>query len=208
MVKLATVKKAGEKVLGGVELKCLKFEYDTVRQSFLATGPGLIKLDNSSIPEPNSQPDRFSLNKPCWAFIEDFQTLVYSFQTNQLVVDAASQGLLTVNYFPIVNGQVQYDRQATVTTPHVQANLIETAEGELILSALSATGGITYKDKDKEFDGGRLFYDAKKSIVTVHGDELQPCHFNGVPVDEIEWNLKTDKTKFEISGPGALQLNR
>ena len=206
VVKLATVKKAEEKVLGGVELKCLKFEYDTARQSFLATGPGVIKLYNSSIPEPNSQPDRFSLNKPCWAIIENFQTLKYFLDKNQLVADAPSQGLLTVNYFPIVNGQVQYDRQLTVTTPHVQANLIETAEGEFILSALSATGEITYKDQDKEFDGGRLFYDAKKSIVTVHGDELQPCHFNGAPVDEIEWNLKTDKTKFEISGPGALQL--
>jgi len=208
VVKLATVKTAGEKVLGGVELKCLKFEYDTARQLFLATGPGLINLDNSDIPEPNSQPDRFNLNKPCWAFIENFHTLKYSLQTNQLVADAAPQGLLTVNYFPIVNGQVQYDRQATVTTPHVQANFIETVEGEFILSALSATGGITYKDKDKEFDGGRLFYDAGKSIVTVHGDELQPCHFNGAPVDAIEWDLKTDKTKFEISGPGALQLNR
>ncbi|MCH8120986.1 MAG: hypothetical protein IIC00_14830, partial [Planctomycetes bacterium] len=208
VVKLATVKKANEKVLGGVELKCLKFEYDTVRQSFLATGPGVIKLYNSSIPEPNSQPDKFSLNKPCWAIIENFQTLEYSLQTNRLVVNAASKDLLTVNYFPIVNGQVQYDRQATVTTPHVQANFIETAEGEFILSALSATGGITYKDQDKEFDGSRLFYDAKKSVVTVHGDELQPCHFDGVPVDAIEWDLKTDKIKFEISGPGVLQLNR
>jgi hypothetical protein len=206
VVKLATVKMAGEKVLGGVELKCLKFEYDTARQSFLATGPGLINLYNSNIPEPNSQPDKFSLNKPCWAVIENFQTLKYSLQTNQLVADAAPQGLLTVNYFPIVNGQVQYDRQVTVTTPHVQANLIETAEGEFTLSALSATGGITYKDKDKEFDGGRLFYDAKKSIVTVHGDELQPCHFDGVPVDGIEWDLKTDKIEFQIPGPGALQV--
>jgi len=208
VVKLATVKKADEKVLGGVELKCLKFEYDTARQLYLATGPGLINFYNSNIPEPNSQPDRFSLNKPCWAFIEDFQTLEYSLQTNQLVVDAASQGLLTVNYFPIVNGKVQYDRQATVTTPHVQANLIETAEGEFILSALSATGGITYKDEDKEFDGGKLFYDAGKSTVTVHGDELQPCHFNGAPVDAIEWDLKTDIVKFEVPAPGALQLNK
>jgi hypothetical protein len=206
VVKLATVKKAGEKVLGSVELKCLKFEYDTVRQSFLATGPGLIKLYNSSIPDPNSQPDKFNLNKPCWAFIEDFQTLEYSLQTNQLVVDAASQGLLTVNYFPLIKTQVQYDRQATVTTPHVKAKFIETTQGELKLVALSATGGITYKDENKEFDGGRLFYDAGKSIVTVHGDELQPCHFNGNPVDAIEWNLMTDRTKFKISGPGALQM--
>ncbi len=206
VVKLATVKTADEKVLGGVELKCLKFEYDTARQSFLATGPGVINLYNSNIHEPNSQPDKFSLNKPCWAIIEDFQMLEYSLKTNQLVVDAASQGLLTVNYFPIAKTQVQYDQQVTVTAVHVRAHLIETAEGEFKLSTLSATGGITYEDQDKEFDGSKLFYDAGKAIITVHGDELQPCHFNGVLVDEIEWDLKTDKIKFEIKGPGALQV--
>ena len=208
VVKLATVKMANEKVLGGVEVKCLKCEYDTAQQLFLATGPGLINLDNSNIHEPNSQQDKFTLNKPCWAIIENFQTLKYFLDKNQLVADAPSQGLLTVNYFPIVKTQVQYDQQVTVTAVHVQADLIETAEGEFKLSTLSATGGITYEDRDKEFDGGRLFYDAGKAIITVHGDKLRPCHFNGVPVDEIEWDLKTDKIKFEITGPGALQLNR
>lgn len=208
VVKLATVKMANEKVLGGVEVKCLKCEYDTAQQLFLATGPGVINLYNSNIHEPNSQQDRFTLNKPCWAIIENFQTLKYFLDKNQLVADAPSQGLLTVNYFPIVKTQVQYDQQVTVTAVHVQADLIETAEGEFKLSTLSATGGITYEDRDKEFDGGRLFYDAGKAIITVHGEELQPCHFNGVLVDEIEWDLKTDKIKFEITGPGALQLNR
>jgi len=206
VVKLANIKTVDEKVLGGMELKCLKFEYDTARQSFLATGPGVINLYNSNIPEPNSQQDRFTLNKPCWAIIENFQTLKYFLDKNQLVADAPSQGLLTVNYFPIVKTQVQYDQQVTVTAVHVQAHLIETAEGEFKLSTLSATGGITYEDRDKEFDGSKLFYDAGKAIITVHGDELQPCHFNGVLVDEIEWDLKTDKIKFEITGPGALRL--
>ena len=208
VVKLANVKTVDERLLAGVELKCLKCDYDTALQLFLATGPGVIKLYNSDVPEPNSQPDKFSLNKPCWAVIENFQTLKYFFQKNQLVADAASQGVLKVNYFPIIKNQVQYDQQVAVTAVHVQADLIETAGGELKLSVLSATGGITYEDQDKEFNGSKLFYDAGKSIITVHGDELQPCRFNGVPVDEIEWDLKTDKIKFEISGPGALQLNR
>jgi hypothetical protein len=208
VVKLATVKMANEKVLGGVELKCLKCDYDTAQQLFLATGPGVINLDNSNIQEPNSQPDKFSLNKPCWAVIENFQTLKYFLDKNQLVADAASKGLLTVNYFPIVKTQVQYDRQVTVTAVHVQADLIETAEGGFKLSMLSATGGITYEDRDKEFNGSKLFYDAGKAIITVQGDELQPCRFNGVPVNAIEWDLNTDKIKFEITGPGALQLNR
>jgi hypothetical protein len=208
VVKLAAVKTAGEKELGGVELKCLKCDYDTAQQLFLATGPGVIKIYNSDVPGPNSQPDKFSLNKPCWAVIENFQILKYFFQKNQLIADAASQGVLKVNYFPIIKNQVQYDQQVTVTAAHIQADLIETAESELKLSTLSATGGITYEDQDKEFNGSKLFYDAGKSIITVHGNELQPCRFNGVPVDEIEWDLKTDKIKFEITGPGALQLNR
>lgn len=208
VVKLATVKTAGEKELGGVELKCLKCDYDTAQQLFLATGPGVIKLYNSDVRGPNSQPKKFSLNKPCWAVIENFQILKYFFQKNQLIADAASQGVLKVNYFPIIKNQVQYDQQVTVTAAHIQADLIETAEGELKLSTLSATGGITYEDQDKEFNGSKLFYDAGKAIITVHGNELQPCRFNGVPVDEIEWDLKTDKIKFEITGPGALQLNR
>ncbi len=208
VVKLANVKTVDERLLAGVELKCLKCDYDTALQLFLATGPGVIKLYNSDVPEPNSQPDKFSLNKPCWAVIENFQTLKYFFQKNQLVADAASQGVLNVNYFPIIKNQVQYDQQVTVTAVHAQADLIETAEGELKLSTLNATGGITYEDRDKEFNGSKLFYDAGKSTIAVQGDELQPCRFNGVPVDAIEWDLKTDKIKFEISGPGALQLNR
>jgi len=208
VVKLANVKMANEKVLGGVELKCLKCDYDTALQLFLATGPGVIKLYNSDVPEPNSQADKFSLNKPCWAVIENFQMLKYFFQKNQLVADAPSQGLLTVNYFPIVKTQIQYDQQVTVTAVHVQADFVETAEGEFKLSTLNATDGITYEDQDKEFNGSKLFYDAGKSIITVQGDEFQPCRFNDVHVDAIEWDLKTNKIKFEITGPGAVQLNR
>jgi len=208
MVKLANVKTADERLLAGVELKCLKCDYDTALQLFLATGPGVIKLYNSDVPEPNSQPDKFSLNKPCWAVIENFHMLKYFFQKNQLIADAPSQDTLKVNYFPIIKNQVQYDQQVTVTAVHVQADLIEIAGGDLKLSTLSATGGITYEDQDKEFDGSKLFYDAGKSIITVQGNELQPCRFNDVPVDAIEWDLKTDKIKFEVTGPGALQLNR
>ena len=204
VVKLATVKKADDKVLGGVEIKCLKCDYDTIQQLFVATGPGLIKLNNSDVPEPNSQTDKFSLNKPSWAIIENFQVLKYFLDKNQLIADAGPNGLLNVNYFPIVKGQIRFDQQATVTTAHVQANFIETAGEKLKLSTLTATGGISYKDRDKEFDGGKLFYDAAKSIVTVQGDELQPCRFNGVAVDAIEWDLKTDRVKFEITAPGAL----
>ena len=205
LVRLATVKTAKEKLLSGVELKCYQVDYDPGQALFAAAGPGVINLDNSSVPEPNDQGGRFSLRKPCWVSVKNFDILKYFLDTNRIVANAGPQGLV-IDYFPVVDGK--YGQQVTATAGHVVAFLTETAEGQTELATLTASGGITYKDDDKEFDGGKLFYDAAKAIVTVQGDELQPCHFNGNPVDEIEWDLKTDTIKFKITGPGALQLNR
>ena len=203
VVRLATTKTAGTKLLGGVELKCRRFDYDTAQQMFLATGPGIIKVDNSNISEPNSQAGRFSLRKKCWAIVENFDTLEYLLEANLIIADAKSQQI-EIGYVPVVEGQ--YGQAVKATAGHVEALLHETTGGQYELSTLNATGGITYQDKDKQFGGSKLFHDAGKSLVTVQGDEFQSCYFNGVPVDEIEWDLKTDKVKFEISGPGAVEI--
>jgi len=206
LVRLATVKTAKEKLLSGVEIKCYQVDYDPGRALFVAAGPGVIKLNNSSIPEPNEQGGRFSLRKPCWASVENFDTLKYFSEANRIIADAKPQDVLIIGYVPIVKDG--YGQAVKITAAHIEALLTETAEGQTELLSLTASGGITYKDQDKEFDGSKLFYDADKLLVTVQGDEFQPCYFNGNPVDEIEWDLKSDTVKFEISGPGTLQLNR
>jgi hypothetical protein len=205
LVRLQSIKKAGGKLLSGVVLESRKFDYDPGIGLFVATAPGIMTMDNSKIPPSTAQTGKFSLRRPCYAVVREFETLKYFIQENRIVADAPSDTLI-IDYFPVVNGKVQFDRHAVVTTPHLQADLIETASGQLKLSTLSATGGITYQDQDKQFDGSTLFYDADKSLVTVHGDELWPCHYNGAPVDAIEWDLKTDKVKAEIVGPAILQL--
>jgi hypothetical protein len=202
LARLRSLKKAGQELLNGIELEAVKFDYDPVQGLFVATGPGVIQVNNSKVTDTGA--DKFSLRKPCYAFLREFDTLKYFFEKNQIIADAPSPGLL-IDYFPVVDGQAQYDRQATFTAPHVQANLAETPEGHLKLSTFSTTGGIVYRDEqDKNFDGSKLFYDADKSLITVHGDESWPCHFNGASVDAIEWNLKTDRFRFEITAPGAL----
>jgi hypothetical protein len=202
LARLRSLKKAGKELLNGIELEAVKFDYDPAQGLFIATGPGVIQVNNSKVTDTGA--DKFSLRKPCYAFLREFDTLKYFFEKNQIIADAPSPGLL-IDYFPVVDGQAQYDRQATFTAPHVQANLAETPEGHLKLSTFSTTGGIVYRDEqDKNFDGSKLFYDADKSLVTVRGDESLPCHFNGASVDAIEWNLKTDRFKFEITAPGAL----
>ena len=213
-VRLATVETAGSKLVGGIELKCVKFDYDTSQQLFLATGPaGIIKVDNSAEPQA-SQDRKFSLQKQCYAIVRNFDTLKYYLETNQIIADAGGEGIF-LDYFPTVDGK--YEQQVAVTASHIEALLYETAGGQTELSKLSATGGITYeekKDKKKkgkktiQFVGSKMFYDADTSIITVRGDESQPCLFNGALVDGIKYDLETDKIKTKITGPGMLQMRR
>ena len=205
VVRLVTLKTAGKKLLSGVELKCVKFDYDAAQQLFLATGPGTITLDNSRVSEPNEEVGRFSLRRPCWVIVENFDTLKYFLEENRIVADARSQEIL-IDYFPIVNGQ--YGQHSVATASHVEAFLYQTADGQSELSTLTASGGITYKDDDNEFVGSELFYDHNEFIMKVKGDEFQPCYFNGALVDAIEYNVRTAEGTVEIIGPGALQMKK
>ena len=220
VVRLATTKtaKAGgafagqvqdansAKLLGGVELKCSRFDYDAIRQLFMATGPGVIKLNNSKAPEPNEPVGRFSMQKPCWAVLDGFDTLTYLIRDNRIIADAGSQEKLLMDYIPAVDGK--YDEHVSVKTSHVEASLYELPSGQTELSTLTATGGIEFEDKDNLFIGSELFYDNETAIVKVKGDESQPCYYNGVLVDGIEMDIKTGRVEAEIIGPGALQINR
>ena len=194
------------KLLGGVELKCSRFDYDAVRQLFLATGPGVIKLNNSKSPEPNEPVGRFSMQKPCWAVMDGFDTLTYFVRENRIVADAGSQEKLRMDYIPAVDGR--YDEHVSVKASHVEVLLYELPSGRTELSTLTATRGIEYEDKDNQFFGSELFYDHKTAIVTVNGDKSQPCYYNGAPVESIKMNVETGKVEAEIVGPGTLQMNR
>lgn len=203
-VKLATVKTAGKKLLGGIELKCRRFDYDAGQQLFLASGPpSVIKVDNSNISKPKADVDKFSLQKQCYAFVRNFETLRYSLQTNRIIADAGGEGML-IDYFPI--GQGQEDQHVAATASHIEALVYETAGGRTELSTFSAGGGITYEDEDKQFMGSDMFYDANDSIITVWGNESQPCLLNGALVDGIRYDLKTGRVNADIVGPGALQM--
>lgn len=199
--RLAIAKMAQEELLGGFELKCTRIDYNDTEQFFLATGPGVVKVDNSKISEPNQDSGRFSMRRKSYSIVENFDNLKYYIETNQVIAEAEGQGVV-VNYFPIVDGK--YDRHITVTAGRIIGNLMETPTGQTELSTLHAMHGVTYREEDMEFAGRKLFYDVGKSVITVQGDESQPCIFNGSLVDEIKYDLKTRKAKFQIVGPGTL----
>jgi len=207
LVRLATIKKyADKKLLGGIVLDCRKFEYDPNQQVFVATGPGIIQLNHSSIPEPNIDPGRVSFRRPCYAFLQNFDRLRYYLTEDRFVADATSQGALRVDYMPLRHGKVTQHVQATAG--HVEAKLHKTEQGQTELLTLTATDGIFCQDEDHQFVGGRLFYDHRRSLMQISGTAQFPCQFDGALVDRIEYDLNTGKVEARIVGPGAIQLNR
>ncbi len=204
LVRLATTTTtAGEKLLSGIELKCRRFDYDPNQQLFLAAGPGVIKFNNSKVPDKKEKLSGFSLRKPCWAVVEDFDSLRYFPEPNRIVADAGSEELL-ISYFPIINGE--FGQRVEARAGFVEAFLYRTINGQTELATLTAEKGITYEDEDNEFHGSNLFYDHKKTMMYINGNESHPGNLNGALVDNIEYNLKTGRIKANIAGPSALQL--
>ncbi|KPL22568.1 MAG: hypothetical protein AMJ75_07820 [Phycisphaerae bacterium SM1_79] len=200
--RFSVVKMAEQELLGGFEVECAGVDYDARQGLFLASGPGEVRVDNTKVPEPNEDAGKFSMRRKSYSIVESFETLKYFVEKDQIIAEAGGQGVV-VHYFPIVDSK--YDRHITITSSHIEAFLYEAAGGQTELSSLHATDGVTYVEEDVEFKGSKLFYDAVKGVITVEGDDSQPCILNGSLVDKIEYDLKTGRKKFKLVGPGTLQ---
>lgn len=204
LVKLATKTTEGEQLLGGVELKCRRFDYDPNQQLFTAAGPGLIKFNNSKPASARARLGGFSLRRPCWAIVENFDNLQYFTKPDRIIADSAS-GELLINYFPTIGGKL--GQQVEARAGYVEALLYQPVAGQTELETLTASKGVSYREGVNQFIGSRLFYDHKKTMMmTINGDKQQPCYLNGALVDNIEYDLKTGRKRARVVGPGALQI--
>jgi hypothetical protein len=129
-VRLSVVRKEGQKMLGGVELECNRFDYDTALDAFMAAGPGMIKVDNSNI-EPQEGAGRLGLRKQCYALIENFETLDYFAGTNRIIA-ASKNSDVSFGYIPIVNGVVGEAINGSARS--VEISLAESPDGRPTMS--------------------------------------------------------------------------
>ncbi|MBN2019614.1 MAG: hypothetical protein JW749_05255 [Sedimentisphaerales bacterium] len=209
-VRLASTKKIGERLLTGTELKCARMDYNVADRDFLATGPGLIKVDNSQTDEPQGKLARLSLRRKCYAFLRNFDTLGFNGSVNHLIADS-NDGSLLMDYFPLAEAgpasspQDGAEEKVAVTASRVEADIFETPGGRMELGALTATGAVTYEDKDLQFAGSELVFDVNNGELFVRGDKSRPALFNGAVVPGIQYNLRTGKVNTRITGPGAIK---
>lgn len=202
VVHLASTKKMGERLLGGVELKCTRIDYDTVEDKFVATGPGLIKMDNSQTDEPQKGLGRFSLRRKCFAFLRNFDSLEFDGGGNHLVA-YSNEGSMLADFIPLSGDDGK--AKVAVTASRVEADVIETADGRTELGSLVAKGAVTYEDKDILCAGGEFVYYADGPAISMRGDNSRPCIFNGAIVDSAWRDPKTGKWKTRLKGPGAIK---
>ncbi len=211
--------------LGFTKITSIGVDYDVAGQIFSATGPGMIAVNNSKVSKSElektkdkaaEQADRFSLKKPCWAIVENFDALRYDMKLNQFSIDSAAKKI-NIGYMPVVDGKE--GPVVRTSASHIDVKLIKTAAGQTELLALKASGGISYEEEAEktktgtkrgvQFVGSDLIYSRgeqdNKPVIKAWGNESWPCFLNGVLVDGIEYNL-TDGTLKEtkILGPGMI----
>ncbi len=204
-VSLSTTKTENGKKVSVTELNCKSLDHYILQQTFLASGPGVIKILNSKEPDPNDDKPGFNLNKPSLTVISNFDNLHYAMSENIITANRDPNTPLLIQYLPIIDGKIDYDQKTSATAENIEAKLVRLPDDQLELESFTATGTITYEDLDKYFEGGLLHYDLTNSRVIVHSDGINPCILNGMAVDNIEWDIKTDKIKANVVAPGAIK---
>ena len=204
VVQLATAKRRDGKVLGFTKLKCLRFDFDNREQLITAKGPGLIAVDNSKLAEPKRKKKghSFGLRRQCYAIIKDFESLKYSLETG-LLSTSSGTNKINIGYVPVGKDD---EEPTNVTAGHIDAKIIETADGVSELSQLKASQGVTYSDGSREFVGSEFLYKADEAKITATGNEVWPCLLNGTTVAGIIYDLKRNRIKTRVIGPGQLQI--
>mgnify|MGYP006284035583 CR=1 FL=1 len=203
-VALRIMRRGPDGLLGWTRVEAWQLQYHRSPEQFEIVGPGHVWLHNAEM-DPNADPNGFSLRRPCYARLSNFDTLTYSATDNRIVAEDEDRQLL-LDYFPLVEGE--YDRHIVTVAGHVESRLRRLADGQTELASLVASEGIEYEDDENYFVGSRLNYEHEDGTVTVHGDDVLPCMLNGVLVDQIEMNLKTGRLKTDVPGPSILQVRR
>jgi hypothetical protein len=221
---------AGEQLLGWTKLLASELDYDAGARLFSAHGPGQLQVRNDQVPgratgAPTAGSDStesksagggtagaaktdaslFSFDRPCYAFLRDFDLLTFASDTRRIVV-AADQRPILLDYFPLIDGK--YDQPVQADAGRLEMTLQQTPDSRTEIASLVASQGITYEDKTRKFAGNILTYGREQSLVKVTGDRNHPCYFNGALVNQIEMNVKTGAAKTQLQAPTILQGQR
>ncbi|MBW2655588.1 MAG: hypothetical protein JRC91_11835 [Deltaproteobacteria bacterium] len=208
IVQITVVEISDNMTLGFSKIKCSRVDYDDVKKTIFATGPGMVIVDNSRVKASESEDTSagYSLSRPCYVFMRDFDELQYYINANKIIAEGIDKRLL-IDYFPA--GKDEADSQIRSTAGSLQVNLVQTGAGQTQISTIHAGRGITYEDSKNQIIANEMFYDSALSVITARGSEDHSCMLNGVFVDEIQYDLKAAAiVKTTLSKPSVIDIEK
>ncbi len=212
-VKLKSTRTVGEEIINQVQLFRSRIDYDAVNEVITAGAGGRIEINNANAPVPdagkgkNKKKKSLGLEGPCYAVVENFESLMWFLKGNTLVAAGEFSGV-EIGYIPVVDGKPGAAIQTNAKHLVARFDTSETKRAELL--TVTARDGIRYYEVDgNEFIGDNLFYDAVTNLMVVGGLPDVPCFANGVKTERIEYNLDSGKIKTSISSrPGTISTPR
>ena len=197
-VELESVRKAEDVILSKVVLTCRHLDYDDADGVIVAAGPGEMMVNNENAPVPTEEKGKsMDMQGPCYAYMNGFENLKWFSKGNKVVADGQADSLF-LSYIPLEDGNL--GPKTEISTSHVEADFIKTAEGRNELVNMNASGGIIYSEEGgNEFIGDNLDYDVGNSLITITGSDAIACQFNGVLVEKIEYDPTTEEVQADMS---------
>jgi hypothetical protein len=204
-VQLSNIKTEAGRLGSFSKIKCAGFDFNTDRQIFYATGPGLITVDNSKVRQSRGTDGRFGLKNRCYAFLRDFENLKYDLKNNRIGARNDSQKML-LDYFPVEDDKKQEQMRASASKIEIRLTAAQGSQAEI--ARINASGGITYEDDRNQFMAGEFTYDAATTTVSARASEFHRCYLNGALVDNIAYNLSSRTLlNLDIRDPGLAQAH-
>lgn len=195
----------GKKV-NHMRLTCRQFDYQADGNQLTATGPGKLELNNQQTP-PAAQPaGSFSLQRPCFAYMEGFDQLAWNLEAGTIL--AYGKEGIYLNYWPFEQGAL--GDQIIVQCVHAQAHFTSPSRGKSELVFLQTSGGVEYREQKEGghyLQGDSLSYERAGEWIVIQGTDARPCKVDGVTVPMIQYNPITAEVKTKLSpSPGSFPI--
>jgi len=199
IVRLETVRKRGEKLLGGANLKCANLRYDGDTRIVTAAGPGVIAVDNSRAEVKAQGPGDVSISRRCYAAVDKFGELRWFADSGRILARGADEGL-RIAYWPVLDDG-GYGSRIIIDTRSVQGTFDRLPDGRTEIDAINAFGGVyVERGEEQKIWGDSFLYEQGTGLLTVTGRPDKPCVYNGIQAMQFEMNVRDGSVKTKLAG--------
>ena len=213
-VFVQSTKTRNEAVLFNVKLDCQRLDYTCsgLTEEIAASGPGEIQLNNSEV-APSEKPGKgLDLNRPCIAYISNFDTLRWNMMDLTIAADAPEDKPLQMTYVPIKDGLEE--KYVHFYSQQMNVGFLMNSPREMELKNVFTDKGIVVEEADmfnnkvvSQFRGQTMNYDmyTDPGWLTITGTDAYPANVNGMSVQKIRYNVNTGQLDAAMSStPGVI----